>query len=234
MKQQRGKIILISLAISTVHRAQGGSGLEQARHHGGDFAIGHSHLPDGSSTSSPATPVDSGNGAWTPPGLLEDSIRSIIGGLPVCDANGPPADLFREPVHDRMESLGALAMSMYAAFGTFGRETLGRMTNTLSVAATPRDRSKAALMEGRSSANQTTTAGPRGARTESGSLSGDGNESPLSGVSRIPAGPDEDGTLTAAQSLAPGWKQQASWGPGGAGLWMGTCVCALIWAVLLC
>jgi hypothetical protein len=50
--------------------------------------------------------------------------------------------------------------------------------------------------------------------------------------SRIPVKPDEDGSSTT--SLAPGWKQQASWGVRGAVVWIGGFAVAVVWAVLLC
>lgn len=51
-------------------------------------------------------------------------------------------------------------------------------------------------------------------------------------TSQIADSPDESGTSTI--SLAPGWKQQASWTTTGAGVWVGGCMFALAWTVLLC
>jgi hypothetical protein len=44
----------------------------------------------------------------------------------------------------------------------------------------------------------------------------------------------QDTNGISSTSLAPGWKQQASWTTGGVGVWVWGCMFALAWTVLLC
>jgi len=232
MRKQCGKTALLFLAVCIICQAQEINSEERtyAGGNGGSIAYG---CASGDSCTSLAERVDVGDeadiNAFPPKGNTRRGISEAL----VCNANPTSFNLVHAGAHDEMEWSGDTAISQDLGVEAGLQEMPGKTTTT-----TPFNRTKP------SPANKGSGTGDRAImlaapcqqrdeRDEPNLRSKDGTK-PFANGPRIVAGRDEDGTSRTSHSLAPGGKQQASWGTGGAAMWIGGLMFALFWTVLLC
>lgn len=194
---------------------------------------------------------------------LRASNSTTVGGSSLCDASSSTFELLRQGLHngpDWQEWLTDRG-SGYTSIDRSNSEVPGRTASVDAIDEPPSVTDslpslgyRASLLDGGNtdeSSNNNPNKAPRTGATAGGhgcqdeqtlvgrcEDAGEPHNTFANGTKTVDNRPriaDKTGANgTGTTSLAPGWKQTASWTTAGAGVWVGGCMFALAWTILLC